>query len=91
MVVVRFLSHRFHHSLQLSMTFSAFSLNISVKLFESIEPRLELGDEMEFLVMRTCAPGQGEIHPCFDTSTKFCVVEKGVCTMEQRIHIPHGS
>ena len=71
--------------------FSVFSLNISVELFESIEPRLELGDEMEFLVMCTCAPGQGEIHPCFDTSMKFHVIEKGVCTMEQRIHIPHGS
>ena len=82
MVIVRFLLHQFCHSLQLSMTFTAFSLNIGVELFESIEPRLEVGDEMEFLVACTCVPGQGEIHPRFNSSMKFCVIEKGVHTME---------
>ena len=68
-----FLSHGFHHSLQFSMMFSTFCLNVSVELFESVEPRLELGNEMDFLVMHMCASGQGEIHPSFVSSRKESV------------------
>ena len=58
MVIVRFVSHGFCHSLQFQMTVSTFSLKVSVEFLESIEPRLELGDEVEFFVMSSGTPGQ---------------------------------
>ena len=87
---MRLVSHGFHCSLQLSVMFSMFSLKVSVKLFEGIEPRLELGNEMELLVMCIHASGHGELHPSFDMSMKFHIIEKGLCATEQRIFVLHG-
>ena len=53
-----------------------FSLKVSVKFIESIEPRLELSNEVEFFVTSLGAPGQSEVYPSFDMSTKFWVIKE---------------
>ena len=34
-------------------------------------------------------PGQSEVHPSFDTSTKLWVVKERLCTTEQRVYVPY--
>ena len=58
------------------MALSTFSLKVSVKFLEGIEPRLELNNKMEFFVTSSGVPGQSEVHPSFDTSTKLWVVKE---------------
>ena len=58
------------------MALSTFSLKVSVEFLESIEPRLELSDEVELFVTSSGVPGQSEVHPSFDTSIKFWVIKE---------------
>ena len=67
-----------------------FSLKIHVEFFESIEPRLELGNEMQLLISGTCMSCQGEVHSSFNTHTKLCIIEKGLGTMVQGILVSHS-
>ena len=89
-VIARFVLHGFHHSLQFWMALSTFSLKVSVEFLESIEPRLELDNEVEFFVTSLGMPGQSEVHPSFDTSMKLWVVKEWFCTTEQWVYVPYG-
>ena len=58
------------------MALSTLSLKVSVEFLESIEPRLELDNEVEFFVTSLGMPGQSEVHPSFDMSMKLWVVKE---------------